>query len=637
MNSHSIKDFFQKGIRFALCSIAAAGLSCFRLIPYYMRTLDSPYKIADSTSPISRTNGSYLSVISDYMSHRDVVVTTDNDFRVNYFVGILVLIVIPLYLINKNVKLSVRIRRSVLLGLYFVAFGNSTLNYIFHGFHYQSLVPNRFAAFFILLLVLMFYECMLSWKDYSRRTFAIGISIPAVVLGILWGFGSQSDDIRELSVIMTFITLGIYLTLAIFQLWKRYSRQFRTVMIVLLLVEILLNAMHTLERSIGTSISNTSSKENIQALTVKHPDMTQPFVATEYISDEFNMSESTDIVSDSFFSSFATTHHTDLFQQWNLLSSSNSTLYQAGNPLADMMLHIKYNISNDLDESSWSHYPIIDRSGQLELHVNPNFLPLGIFFENTEAMESWAKTEYGDYDSDGHGGNALEFQNAFSHALGCGDIYTPIEIETDGSKITEENESKISYITADTSEYVEGSNNAIPTWIHLGENVEGEVYFSYFNAISYAGYTLAGEAEVFPMEMHLPYGRSDYYMRIATCNMDEVSKLHDKLKDSVLENIEIHFTTISGTITAPKDGTVYLSLPNMSGWNCYVDGQKVETRSFMKGIGVPVTAGEHTIEIKYTPLGMWLGILVSAGTLVILIVICIISHIRKKHPSTTAA
>ena len=64
---------------------------------------------------------------------------------------------------------------------------------------------------------------------------------------------------------------------------------------------------------------------------------------------------------------------------------------------------------------------------------------------------------------------------------------------------------------------------------------------------------------------------------------------------------------------------VYLSLPYMSGWNIYVDGEKTEATSFLGGIGVPVTAGDHTIEIKYVPRGAWLGIAASGGTLLLLI------------------
>ena len=56
MEFDSVRDFFMKGIRFALASIAAAGLSCFRLIPYYFSTLESPYQAADTISPITKAS-----------------------------------------------------------------------------------------------------------------------------------------------------------------------------------------------------------------------------------------------------------------------------------------------------------------------------------------------------------------------------------------------------------------------------------------------------------------------------------------------------------------------------------------------------------------------------------------------------
>ena len=121
------------------------------------------------------------------------------------------------------------------------------------------------------------------------------------------------------------------------------------------------------------------------------------------------------------------------------------------------------------------------------------------------------------------------------------------------------------------------------------------------------------------MTMYLPLGRKDYYMRIATFNQEEMNKLWEKLNASTLQDITISFNTISGRISTPDSGTVYLSLPDMSGWNVYVDGAKVDARSFLGGIGVPVTAGDHTIEIRYVPRGAWLGIAASGGTLLLLI------------------
>ena len=624
MEFESIKDFIRKGLRFAAASIVAVGLACFRLIPYFMRTLESPYLELDSASPAAKSSGSFLSVIADYMNFREPVITSTDDYRVNYYIGMLALLIIPLYLMNQKIKLSVRIRRSVLLGLYFVAFGSSILNYVFHGFHFQSQVPNRFAAFFMVLLIIMFHDCLLSWKNYSRKSFCFGISIPAVLLSGLWCIQAfTTKNTESIALIMSLSFVGIYLILAILQLRKKISQTARRFMVGLCLLEVLLNALYTFPHCLGAITPDTTDRTSINALAERNPEMKSPFTATEYMSDYYNIAEATDITSDSFFTSTSTNGHMRLFIKWNMLTSGNSTFYLAGNPLADMMLHVRYNLSNDMDDTSWSRYPIIDRHGVIELHENPYFLPLGIFFRNSDELTAWDKTDYSDY-VDHDNGNAFEFQNAFSHAMGCGDIYHIIEPEADESKINPENDSDITYITADPSAFEEGKQSEIPTQIHLAKDVEGDIYFSYFNNISYAGTTSKGVADVFDMTMYLPLGKNDYYMRIAVCDQEELKKLYQKLSEFTMQNIDINFTTISGTINSPQDGTVYLSLPEMKAWSAYVDGKQVEISSFLGGIGIPVTAGEHNIEIVYTPRGVWLGLAISLAVLVLLIAFAII-------------
>ena len=636
LDFEGVKDFIRKGIRFALASIAAAGLSCFRLIPYYFRTLESPYSTVDTISPVTKSNGSFLSVVADSMTHREAIITTTDNYRVNYYMGILVLLVIPLYLMNKKIKLSSKIRNTLLLMLFFVAFGNSVLNYVFHGFHYQSMVPNRFSAFFMIILIIMFYDCLIVWNEYSRLSFCLGLGIPAIVLGILWSiYALTSENFESTALIVSMIFLVIYILFFILQLWKKHQTTFRTSILIICIIEVILNAFYTFPRAIGSDTVDSSDRNSINVLAARNPDMKKPFVSTEYISDACNIAEATDIRSDSFFSSLSTNGHMQLFIRWNLLTSSNDTNYLAGNPLADMMLHIKYNLSNDMNDSSWSHYPIIDHHGAIELHENPYFLPLGIFMENTEELREWDTTDYSDYD-DGNGGNAFEFQNAFSHALGCGDIYNIIEPETDESKISKDDSSTITYITADPSDYIEGKQSEIPTEIHLSKDVDGDVYFSYFNSISFAGNTKKGEADVFPMTMYLPYGRKDYYMRIATVNQEELEKLYHKLNQSTLQNISIDFTTIRGKISAPQDGLVYLSLPFMKGWTIYVDGEKTDKLAMLGGTGIQIAPGEHTIEIKYVPQGAWLGLLCTGSTILLLIIYVVIRRKTTKRKLSSA-
>ena len=630
MEFDSVKDFFQKGIRFALCSVAAAGLACFRLIPYYLKTTESPYKMADTISPVTRTGGSYLSVFADGMSFRDPVIVTDNDFSVNMYLGILALACIPLFLLNRRVKLSVRIRRVILMGIYFLAFGSSFLNYIFHGFHYQVKVPNRFAAFFLFLLMVSFYDVIQSWKDLSSKRFALSLGIPLAACSALWCVSYSQGYATDLSLTMTLIFAGTYLVLCIGQLRKKYRDQIRAAILAICMIEVIVSGFYTFNQSIGGRITMTSG-DNINELAARHPDIKEPFTATEYISSKaYNISESTDITSITAFSSNMSLQHMQLFWKWNLLTTNNSLLYTSGNPLADMMLHVKYNMSNDYLDSSWSHYPIVDRYDNINLHENPNFLPLGIWMPETPKLDAWnnmapnaAEGRTLPFD-----GNMFEYQNAFSHAMGCGDLYTEIEPEMDASKLDGPDKDNYSFIQADSSQLEAGLSNEVPVWVSVAKDVEGDVYISYNNAIFYIGTTFAGEADTFQVTMFTE--TPDYYIRIATVNEDAFKSLHDKLANNTLKDISTGLTSIRGTITAPENGLLYLSLPNMKGWTYTVDGATVEAREYSGGVWLPITAGEHEIRITYTPRGMWLGIGMSGCTLLILIAVYFIRRKQRK-------
>lgn len=635
MEFDSVRDFFMKGIRFALASIAAAGLSCFRLIPYYFSTLESPYQAADTISPITKASGSYLSVFADATAYRDPIMVTTNDFSVNLYMGILVLACIPLFLLNKKVKMSVRIRRVILMAVYFLAFGSSLLNYIFHGFHYQVQVPNRFAAFFLFLLIISFCDCLQSWEETRGRTFALTLGVPLIAFAALSVVAYSQDYMSQLSLVMTLVFIGVYLLLCLAQLLKKYRKQLRTAILVICMLEVILSSFHTFPQAIGGR-TPASVADGINELCARNPDMTDPFTSTEYISEKsYNMALATGMTSNSAFSSYMSKQHQELFWKWNLLTTNNSLLYVSGNPLADMMLHLKYNISNDHSDASWSRYPIKDHYGSLNLHENPYFLPLGIFFPSSEKLDQWNVLSPNDFsDEKTHAANAFKYQNAFSRIL-CGyDLYEEIIPETDASKLTEEDKENYSYIQADSTELENGTSDTVPVWVSVAKDVEGDVFISYNNSIFYIGTTYAGQADTFSVSMFT--ATTDYYIRIATSNDYTIEKLYETMKQNVMTNIEQGFSSVSGTINASEDGMVYISLPNMNGWTCYVDGSEVTPKETTGGIWLPVTKGEHEIKLSYTPRGLWLGIAGSCGSLVILIAVWIILRRRKKRPTSAS-
>ena len=91
---------------------------------------------------------------------------------------------------------------------------------------------------------------------------------------------------------------------------------------------------------------------------------------------------------------------------------------------------------------------------------------------------------------------------------------------------------------------------------------------------------------------------------------------------------------IEGTVTAREDGYLYTSIPYEDGWSAYVDG--VETDTVPLGddgfLMIPVTAGTHTITLRYIPSGFLPGCAAFAGAAAVFIGICVLTR-NKKYES----
>jgi uncharacterized membrane protein YfhO len=79
-------------------------------------------------------------------------------------------------------------------------------------------------------------------------------------------------------------------------------------------------------------------------------------------------------------------------------------------------------------------------------------------------------------------------------------------------------------------------------------------------------------------------------------------------------------------VEAFEDGNLFFTIPNDDGWVVKVDGKKVKTKTALDlFMTVPLTAGTHNIELKYTPKGLMVGIFITT----IALLICLIFVGRK--------
>ncbi|MCR5628079.1 YfhO family protein [Eubacterium sp.] len=98
-----------------------------------------------------------------------------------------------------------------------------------------------------------------------------------------------------------------------------------------------------------------------------------------------------------------------------------------------------------------------------------------------------------------------------------------------------------------------------------------------------------------------------------------------------LDNIEFTTNKIEGTIDIPTKKSMCLSIPNLDGWDAYIDDKKVNTYSInYMFIGIDIPQGKHTITLKYhTPL-LKTSVIIFCISILLLISLYILENKRKK-------
>lgn len=148
--------------------------------------------------------------------------------------------------------------------------------------------------------------------------------------------------------------------------------------------------------------------------------------------------------------------------------------------------------------------------------------------------------------------------------------------------------------------YYEGGNMSIQP---LGRYSEGEE----ISLIT----TITEKNEVLFKDNHI------YYL-----DEEMFAEAVDELRSQPLELEYFKEDHLKGTVDAKEDGILFTSISWEPGWKIYVDGKRTEPVELVDAlIGIPVTAGTHTVEMKFFPKGMAAGIVLSLLGIATLVVI----------------
>jgi uncharacterized membrane protein YfhO len=643
------------GIRFAATGIAAAGLVAFALLPVWY-TLGQ----ASATSGDFPEKSEFYNTIFDFFANHlaglePTIRSSGDDVLPNVYSGMAALLLVPLFLFAKKISGREKAAYTVLLAVLFFSMNVNSLNYIWHGFHFPNDLPYRFSYIYSFMLLLIAFRAFQHIKDFSKAQIA-GAGV-AVVLWIVLLQEIGSKNLTDTSVFISLAFAFIYTLL--FGLLRKESNKFRTRGLAALLLCIVCAEVAIA----GTDHYEINQKKEWFAddrpAFVDLKERLDEREGTEYYRMELSYLRARmdpcwfGYNGVSTFSSMAYEKTANLEKRLGMFSNYiNSYTYFPQTPVYNAMHALRYVVFNNLDTThpvpNPTYYKAVDEEDKF--HAYDNLYSLPVAFGAAKTLEDWLPMD--DY-------NPFSAQEAwFSLATGEADVFTPVPVDS------------MYFSNVDDIPYDEDSTNF--SYAKQTDTMSATATVSYIVPKDQNLYIYARSSEITTMTVRnstisLTYNPHDeYILDLGACKAgEEISaefliaqdgsqsggfnircyglddavfqKGYDKLKKARLNVTKFTDTHIEGTVNMAQDGLLFTSIPYDEGWHITVDGESVKTGSLCAAlVSVPLTAGEHTITMRYLPKGLLAGVLLSLITALAAALWFMLEHLAKRRAEKKA-
>lgn len=591
-------------LRFGLYSLIAGGLAAVTLLP----EIYALQMTASSDFNFPQTATQYFTIIDMFARQMPFVETEQGlDHWPNIYAGALVFLLLPLYFMNRKIELREKIVNGLLLVFFYLSFSVNILNFIWHGFHYPNSLPCRQSFIYIFLILVLCYEAWLHRAASSAKE--VNASFGMAIAFLLVAQKVVTDDAIHFSV---FYLSGLFVLLYYYFLYTERTRTKRAHHWTVLAMLVIVSVEATLNMAV-TSVTTTSRTAYVS----DNKDVEKLVQAVRAEDDSFYRFEKItrktkddgawmNFPSVSLFSSTAYAHCSDFFKRMGMESSTNAYSITGSTPLMNMLMSVKYGIYSEEPQAPGEMgLSYIASSGVTSIYQTEFALPLGYMLSETE-LEAW----------DTHAGTPALAQNSLCEALDCAPVMESV--------LGEFYDSDYSFTADQAGEYYAYVNNASVKQVVANygytEKSFNNVDRGYLLELGYleAGDTVTLHSKTEGQSVSADVYRFDY---------NALREVQDVLQDESLELTSWKDTKLSGTITTEKGGVMMTSIPYDPGWKVFVDGVETDISEVKDTfLGVELTPGTHTIELRFMPQGLVLGGLITALSLAMLLVIWLLTR-----------
>lgn len=591
--------YLKKFFNFCLYSLLAGGLAACLLLPVmYAFTLS-----ASSTSTFPQTVSNYFSVVSMLCRHLiNIPVHLGLDHFPNIYCGVMVFLLVPLYIMNSKASSGEKVGKCILLLIFLTAYNLNVPNYIWHGFHYPNSLPARQSFIYIFFVLTMCYEGFHNLKNYSKKQLTIAFGIAFGIMLFLEQCGLE--EMYEWKTV--YISAGFIIIYALLMLFYNRNRLKTPLLLFILFASSIIEVTINMEKTGISTTGRTAYLLDNNAVDSLLEKVSSDDTDFYRIEKTFGLKTKNDAAwhgyhSISTFSSTAPSGITDLLGNLGYEHSMNAYAFNGSTLVSSSIFNVKYIISNKLlpESSLFSFY--YGNDGEF-LYKNSYTLPVG-FVVDADIEDAWeTSSAY----------NGIEVQNNFIKLnAGIENVFEQVYHYSTDVEVTVD-------VPKDAHYYAVVRNTNCD---NVTVTLNGKLY-NYPNLKN--GRHIIDMGYLKTEDNVTLTGDTSMNATVYAMNTDKFIHAYNILNSGGIQVSDYSETSIKGTIDAAKDGIVFFSIPYDGGWSVKVDGKKVPTFAIKDAVlGIDITAGEHTIEMKYLPVNLIPGIMITIACILILAAITV--------------
>ncbi len=631
-NYGSLKEFIKKAALFGASSLLSVGISALPLFVCFLGTRN--LYVSDDAFPHPGLYGSFLNVFRRFYILSNPVDVSYEMSDANVYCGIFALVLFFVYL-SSDTPVLIKVKRLFLVLLLIISMNEKVLNYIWHGFHNQIGVPNRFSFILIYLLLFSAFESFGKIKNVKILIpclFAIGIS--PLVLYIFIDFESLFSS----SVIIygTMILVLIYSLLSLIAIKKNKQLCFLLLSFVMIF-ESSINIFFAFDDNsldVDSFWSVVEGSENI-IKKIENDNKNEKYRSCVYsYSGYLNKGSLYGINGIEGFSSFIGEDVTNFSARFGFFGRQNNVQDMGNCQIVEDILGTRYYYvynGETIYQNDESLIKIYD-DGEYSVLENSDALPI-VFAASKEVAKSGGWDQYD---------TLLNINDLVNRIEPCGDVITEVapnySIYSSNCDLAYSDEDYLHLRCVPT---LEGERWQMVTTFDIDEDGTYNLYlealrkcdFSVYRndkliagdeTIDYSGIVNIGKLNSgdkislvldqleeadrgFAVEEENQVG-----IRLARINTEVKDNFIEKTKNGKLELSVCESDHLKGEVEIGGNQILFTTIPYDEGWHAYVDGKEVNIIECADAfIGIDCGQGKHIIELKYIPNGFVPGMIIS--------------------------